>query len=271
MNGMRLALVGAGSLAALGLTYNAADLWRLSPRFSAFFDYRIHGATYIHWLSTRPLSRRLEALLSERALVLSTVGQPVAAWAFVAFAYQSQGWGQFVAATAVFVLAGYQRYRLSVGLDGSDQMQGVLWASLAVASVPHVAPGVRNAALLFLLVQVTLAYLVSGVAKLGSEVWRQGFAVREILSTREYGVGWVQRAVQPLWASWLAGWTVILFEVAGPLLLLAGGRAAYGFLLAGLAFHLFAWLVMGLRSFVFAFVATYPVVLVALEILPWVG
>jgi hypothetical protein len=58
----------------------------------------------------------------------------------------------------------------------------------------------------------------------------------------------------------LSCWAVIVFECGFPLAVLLGSPYLEAFFSAGLAFHALTALVMGLNSFFFAFVATYPCV-----------
>ena len=55
-------------------------------------------------------------------------------------------------------------------------------------------------------------------------------------------------------------WATIVFEVGGPFLLLAGRPGAVALIVMGTAFHVGVALAMGLTIFIFAFLATFPVV-----------
>ena len=150
------------------------------------------------------------------------------------------------------------------GLDGSDQMGLVL----AVALVGVFGFGADSAggqiAIGFVAAQVTLAYFVSGAGKLRSPEWRSGRALAGILSTRAYGLLPVAALLaRHRGASSTAGWLVIAWEMSFPIAVVIGGQWLLAFLLAGVAFHVTTYLVMRLNAFLWAFVATYPLVLAA--------
>lgn len=61
-------------------------------------------------------------------------------------------------------------------------------------------------------------------------------------------------------------WSVIAFEVAFAGSLIVDRRAMWAILAVGVRFHLANALLMGLNSFFFAFVSTYPAIVVANEL-----
>lgn len=148
--------------------------------------------------------------------------------------------------------------RCPLGLDGADQMTLLVLAATSVASaVP--SPRVELVATAFIGGQAVLAYATAGIAKAASTTWRSGTAMIFVLDTRSYGsqrlAGWLLdvRALP-----WISAWSVILFECAFPLVLLGHAPLTIGLLGVGALFHIGCAAVMGLNSFVFAFVATYP-------------
>jgi hypothetical protein len=261
---LKTAVVVSGTIAAIGITLNTAELWQPSPRFSAFFDWRIVGVTYQATLRSSFARSLITIAAHPKAMQISIFAQVVSAWLFVLFAWTGLYLAQFLSAAVVSLGLCHLHFRLVVGLDGSDQMQVILWTVLGLVSAGE-ASLVTTTALGFLVAQVVLSYLISGIAKLVSPIWREGDAVRAIVSTREYGTRWIQQILRVLPASRLLCWLVILFEVGGPILLFTGMFNAYVFVAAGLGFHAANWAVMGLRSFVFAFVGTYPLILYAVE------
>jgi hypothetical protein len=86
----------------------------------------------------------------------------------------------------------------------------------------------------------------------------------EVLNTASYGRRGVARMLgdAPRLAR-LLNWSVVAFECAFPIALIAGGRVALAFFAGGLLMHVGIALCMGLNSFLWAFVATYPAVLYA--------
>lgn len=159
-----------------------------------------------------------------------------------------------VATTAVV------NFRHTYGLDGSDQMTFVVLVSLAIYALAPGGSAAGKAAIVFVALQACLAYAASGFAKLVSPKWRGGGAMFAVLNTESYG----RRDVAMLLArlprlSRVLNWGVVAFECAFPLALLGGGFTTGAFAL-GIAMHLGIALCMGLNSFLWAFVATYPAV-----------
>lgn len=148
--------------------------------------------------------------------------------------------------------------RTSFGTDGADQMNALTWVALTVdAFVP--TPLVRGAALWFLAGQVVLSYFSAGVWKLAGEDWRKGHAMWLIFSTRMYGLPpaglWLKK--HPA-VSFAAAWMVMLAESLFPTVFFAPAPIAWGFIAWGISFHVLNALVMGLNTFLWAFLACYP-------------
>lgn len=147
------------------------------------------------------------------------------------------------------------------GLDGSDQMQLVILASLTVYTWAADEPA-RVFALWFIAAQAILSYIAAGVAKLASPVWRSGAALTGVMGTDDYGS---HRLSQWLSANpriaMAACWGVILFECGGPLLIFAGRTPCIIFLACALAFHIAIAAIMGLNNFLWSFGAAFPAVL----------
>jgi hypothetical protein len=151
---------------------------------------------------------------------------------------------------------------MSYGLDGSDQ---VLVLVLAVVTVGllfwPLERRVASVSIYFLAGQSVLSYLVAGVAKIPGPLWKEGLAVQLILSTRTYGTPWFGRL---LWDHPYLGravtWGVVVWEVLFPAAMLHPGTAVAALAL-GVGFHLATAFTMGLNTFVWAFLATYPAIL----------
>lgn len=147
--------------------------------------------------------------------------------------------------------------RCPYGLDGADQMTLTTFAACFLASL---FPGETTAlvCLWFLSLQVVAAYLISGIYKLWSPVWRDGSALPGLLRTRMYGnlsiSRWLSRhgPVSRVLCISVVGW-----ECLSPLVLV-GPRSALIYLVLGVGFHASTALVMGLNTFFLSFVALYP-------------
>ncbi|MCC6438858.1 MAG: HTTM domain-containing protein [Acidimicrobiales bacterium] len=188
--------------------------------------------------------------------------QAAASVALAALAFRQERWLPALVVLAAHLVAN-MRHRF--GLDGSDQMISIVLVGIVVGSVVDDASA-QNVTIAFVTAQLVLSYVVAGVAKIISPEWRSGRAVLGISETRSYGSERTVRVLRrhrPLAVA--MAWATMGFEVAAPLLLLGGPKAALVFLALGACFHLSVAVTMGLNSFVFAFMAAYPLAYVAAE------
>lgn len=142
------------------------------------------------------------------------------------------------------------------GLDGAFQMSLVTLSGAAYGLIGS-SSSAETIGAAFVSAQLTLSYIVAGVAKLRSQVWRQGRAAAQVLATSAYG-GWKGPVLKlASRGSWLICWATILFEV-----LFIGAwldhRALLGGLAVGVTFHLGIAILMGLNTFLVHFAAAYP-------------
>jgi hypothetical protein len=152
-------------------------------------------------------------------------------------------------------------WRAPLGLDGSDQMSIILFVAVAIHKL---FPGdfhIARASLWFIAAQGCLSYFVAGIAKVISPTWRSGEAVRRILGTRTYGTRTAAAFVSGRVGVCAAlSWLLMLFECAFPLALAFGKTGFAVFAILGILFHIINAVTMGLNTFVWAFVATYPAI-----------
>ncbi len=246
-------------VAAIGVIYNAVELC-LHRReiLEEFYNWRIVRTRYYILIGRPVLGWLFDVTLTGNRFLYAVAAQAVAAALFpVALSFHLG---------LAALLAGYVLYvhllvhiRMLVGMDGSDQMQTVIWASMFIYCLP-LNDTARTAAALFIAVQLVLSYLVSGLAKLVSPVWRGGSAISQITRTATYCTQGLARVLaRPVISATLC-WATIIFEVGSPFLLLAGRPGAVALIVMGTAFHVGVALAMGLTTFIFAFVATFPVV-----------
>jgi Vitamin K-dependent gamma-carboxylase len=146
---------------------------------------------------------------------------------------------------------------------GSDSMSMVVLTAGSVAAISGHAVWADKLALYYIAVQVTLSYVVAGLAKLQHADWRDGRALQHFVAAGAYGVPeslgrarWLRN--QGLCR--LLAWGVIGFECLFPCAWL-GPRACLIMLALGLTFHAVNAFVFGLNRFVFAWAAAYPALL----------
>ena len=152
-------------------------------------------------------------------------------------------------------------YRSTFGGDGSDQMSNIVLAGLAFDAFATGTGPLRDAGLWFIAIQCAMSYCVAGIAKAVSPIWRSGRAPREILRSSTYGSATGLAIMESLPAgSRLVAWATILVECLFPLALFAPLPVVLFFLGMGLLFHLSNSAFMGLNSFLTAFAAAYPAI-----------
>nr|WP_281375411.1 HTTM domain-containing protein [Sphingomonas jinjuensis] len=106
--------------------------------------------------------------------------------------------------------------------------------------------------------QLLLSYAMAGWVKIANPAWRRGEALRDVFRFSAYPAGEnIRQLADRPRLLWVAGWAVMLFELAFPLAMLS--RPA---LLAALAiaasFHLANACLFGLNRFFWIWIAAYP-------------
>jgi hypothetical protein len=150
--------------------------------------------------------------------------------------------------------------------DGAEQMALLSLFATVVAVVPGVDEGTITLAVWFVAGQSILSYLTAGVAKAISPVWRGGQAITMIMGSESHGQPWAAQLLDsyPTMARFVTR-SVVIFECAFPLILLAPREAAMLMLAAGFAMHLGCAVTMGLNAFLLAFPGTYLCVIYAAQ------
>ncbi len=159
--------------------------------------------------------------------------------------------------------------RSPYGLDGSDQMTNIVFSSCALGLLVG-TEAARGIVLIFLATMVCQSYFVAGIEKLRSKTWRSGNAIHSVAVTKLYGVRKIgeklKRAPIPCYGM---AWFVILFECLFTFGLFAPGPYWWIALISAGLFHLFAAVFMGLNSFFWAFLSTYPAVIFCRSSIGW--
>jgi hypothetical protein len=150
------------------------------------------------------------------------------------------------------------------GTDGADQMAKMVLAAGAGVYLLPSSRAIAEWGIAFIVAQASLAYLVSGTIKFISPNWRSGQALAAIMCTRLFGRARVGR--------WLTthrkfsaavSWAVMIWECLFPLVILAPPRIMALMLAVGVLFHVTGAFVMGLNTFFWSFVGTYPAIVFA--------
>lgn len=153
-------------------------------------------------------------------------------------------------------------WRRLLGDDGSDQMSSIILITLALCLGMGRSSFTLHLGLWFIALQACLSYSAAGIAKLVSPQWRTGEAIYGIFNTGTYGMKSVALFLEKRKTLCvLLCWSVIIIETLFPLCLVLPEPWNWGFLVWGALFHLQCAVIMGLNSFLWAFVATYPAII----------
>lgn len=244
-------------LCGVGLMVSTLEFWVIAPQFSpvGVYSWRV-----LQLRTTVLGGSRFESLFGEkgvRALILvrllaliEVLVTPLGSLAF------SVGMGVLALSSLVFT------WRRMYGDDGSDQMNTIVLTTLFLCVGPHSNPFILQAGLWFIALQACLSYTSAGVAKWVSPIWRSGEAVYRIFNTGTYGLWPITRLLERRrWLNLSLCWSVILVETLFPLALVLPPPFNWLFLAWGVLFHLQCAVIMGLNSFFWAFLATYPAIL----------
>lgn len=174
-----------------------------------------------------------------------------------------------IPALALYGAAFIGNVRTHYGHDGADQLAGFMVLSIGISGLVPTTLS-RIACISFFAFQACLAYGTAGWTKLPLRGWRDGTYLAAILSTRVYGtppLGRFLASHRPFARA--ATLAVLAWECTIPLALVLPAPFAYAMLTAGLLFHVTNAVVMGLNTFVWSFVATYPAVLWVVQHRGW--
>jgi hypothetical protein len=245
--------------AAIGAFVASAELLRLKSAFAAggllnWGILRTDGSWRPQWLCM------LDVVFDTPGLYCLLLTRAGASIMLLVVPYQSAT--GLLALLLVVSTSIFAHARSTYGLDGSDQMMLIVFTSVTLGATLSPDETGQRLSLAFIAAQSCLSYFTAGLAKLVSPIWRTGTAIIGIFSTSTYG----SRAVSPLlrrhprFAKALC-WSVIIMETAFPLVLVLPYPFEWIILGWGIAFHVVTAVIMGLNTFVWAFLATYPAIL----------
>jgi hypothetical protein len=151
--------------------------------------------------------------------------------------------------------------RAPLGLSQADKLLTVILLTLGLVELLPSKMG-EPFALSFICGQSLLAYFSAGVFKCREQRWRDGSFLREVLSTEAYSTPALAQFLRASPAVCRPFATIlILGEITFPLVLVASRPLMLAILAAGLLFHVCVATIMGLRTFLWAFLSTYPAIM----------
>ncbi len=253
-----LGLVGVGSAISAAEELARPRLWRDGgPRSWRLGQLRLVALV-------RLADSRVGGVMSDQATWAVHVGQLALACASIVAGL----FGTFIPELAIGLsaLKLVLLVRTPYGHDGADQMLLLLCVVLGLGSLDRfLTDRTTEFVLWFIAAQAVLAYVASGLVKLSDRAWRSGHVASAVLQTATYGSPEVGRWLKsrPI-ADRAATYGVMTIEVGAILLLLGIGWLTLLLVIALGLFHATNAIAMGLDTFLWAFVATYPSVLWAL-------
>jgi hypothetical protein len=159
---------------------------------------------------------------------------------------------------SIFVLMLLTLLRSPFGLDGAYQMNLVVLFGLSIATLSGIYSTLASICLWFIAGELILSYFIAGLAKMVSPIWRKSHALPAIFSTKTYGhEGVFQLVMKHKIFSIVLCWPVLIFELLFVSALFSGNLCFF-LCIIGFLFHFFNAAFMGLNTFLFSFLSTYP-------------
>jgi hypothetical protein len=242
----------------VGLIVEAFDIFKMRR---AFADDGVFSRSNLAILTTGTRWQvRIGATVGGSATVMvAMAAQGVAALVVIVVGTHTR-LGIF-SALICLITNGYLRSRRQIGGSGAEQLTFIVLVTFGLVSLAGGTIGARRLGDGFIAAQLVLAYFASGVAKAASPIWRNGGAMTGILSTEGYGSpGLAKLLARYPQLDRLLCWSVIGWEIAFPLVLIAPKPLMILVLSIGVVFHVSCAILMGLHRFVWAFCGCYPAV-----------
>lgn len=204
------------------------------------------------------LRRARDALFGRRGMVALLALRLLSA-ATLVFAFAE--WTMLVAVLVLATLLLSFSVRLRWGQEAADDLSVQVALGLAAFAVCR-SVGASSVGLYYIAAFSALAYVTAGATKLVESTWRNGVALGRVVNLRSFGAPWAADLLQPRPRLRLAlSWAVMLAEMCFPLAVFLPAGGVVAVLAAGLLFHLALAVCMGLNTFVWAFLASYPAIL----------
>ena len=145
------------------------------------------------------------------------------------------------------------------GSTGADRMLFLVFGALWILQLAPTAPLAQHGCLWFLALQTTLSYITAGLCKVVSGDWRRGIGLSRVCQNPLFvtqPVALVLRRHPRLMMG--LNCVAMLWQLTFPLFFIIGWPWGGVFLLCGILFHLLNAVILGLNTFVFAWLSTYP-------------
>jgi len=242
---------------SIAITCGEKLLYARDYTANGWLPWKIFRFDRIHMTVVRRYPRLMDALFGRSGMSVALamgIGGSALMWAS-----QPTTWSFTCGVALTGLVCFFTNVRCLYGGDGSQQMNLIIGVALLLGFNPWVRPAVGTVCLLFIAAQSGLAYFTSGVSKLVSPIWMRGDPLVGILATRAYGSGFGLRTVLRLGRfRRVLAIVMVLLETLFPLCVILPRQGLYAMLLWGVAFHVTNAFIMGLNTFFWSFIATYP-------------
>lgn len=147
------------------------------------------------------------------------------------------------------------------GFSGADQMSKITFTTLSLCLI-SLSPFVLKIGLLFLSGQLIIAYSTAGWLRIIQPTWRNGSDLLLVIRQHTYGnkLIWEKAREHPAISKY-ASLTILIFESSILFALFLPLNYFILYLCLGVLFHLLNAIIMGLNTFFWTFLATYPAII----------
>lgn len=145
---------------------------------------------------------------------------------------------------------------------GYSALSQVIFALLSLATLAPSSELIGTVCLWGISIQSVLAYFENGSTKIKLDHWRNGKAISLIFELPPYYNPRLSACLHKHTLIAKAGaWSVVVFECLFPITLISGPTILFTFLTLGIVFHLVNSITLGLNSFFWPFLASYPAII----------
>jgi hypothetical protein len=152
--------------------------------------------------------------------------------------------------------------RAFVAMAGADQFNTILLFLLTPCTL-FPSPALQAISLVAIAGQVIICYFSNGLVKALAPGWWDGSHLKTLLQTGNFSRKWAARfaAVTDTSIFRLLGSMIVIWELSAVLALFLPLPLLWAYLGIGILFHLINAVVMGLNTFFWSFVSSYPAIL----------
>lgn len=169
--------------------------------------------------------------------------------------------GLFFSSLVIAISSILFSFRGLSGTSGADQMSKIVFSAMAIC-LSTGSVFTLKACLIFLSLQLIIAYSTTGWLRIMQPTWRDGSDLRLVLRQQVYGNKfiWKKSMYYPRLTA-VVSLFILLFECLIGVAVFLPTHWFIFFLLIGVFFHLANAVIMGLNTFFWTFVGVYPAII----------